>query len=77
MPDDDIPWPHRRYQICPQTPACTCEHCSRINAKMEKDKQIKELLYKIDKQVGSRNANVTWNVLPLIIKILKIMNGVE
>lgn len=68
MPDDD-------YED--MTLACSCARCSEINDKIEKSKQINALLDKIDKQVGSGNANVTWNVLPRIIKILKIMNDIE
>ena len=68
MPDDD-------YEEI--TVGCSCERCSKINEKTNKVIQINALLDKIDKQVGSGNANVTWNVLPRIIKILKIMNDIE
>lgn len=65
MPDDD-------YE---ETVACGCASCAKINEKMEKSKQIERLFDVIDNQGG--NANVTWNTLHAIIKILKIMNDVE
>lgn len=77
MPDDDyevVKVGYECYDI-PQPPACGCEHCSKINAKMDKARQIEGLL----KEAEINTSTVQRRQLAMrnVLQILRIMNGIE
>ncbi len=80
MPDDDYEEVRVGYECydTPQTPACGCEHCSKINSEKDKAKQIKELLDVLDYGFNAKFhpdvRNAFWYIHK-IIKILRLMNG--
>ena len=71
MPDDD-------YEVVTTVP-CGCEHCSKINDKMEKAKQIEGLLdimgYDFNTKFHPDVRNAFWYIHK-IIKVLRLMNGI-
>jgi len=73
MPDDDYEMVRVGYECydLPQTPACTCEHCSKINAKKDKARQIETLLAEAEKTTSGDHATV------YLVKVLRLMNGIE
>jgi hypothetical protein len=64
MPDDD-------YEVVTTMP-CGCEHCAKINDKMDKAKEIEKLLAKADHANKFSN-----NATHAIIQVLRLMNGIE
>ena len=82
MPDDDYEEVRVGYECydIPQTPACTCEHCSKIDAKKDKAKQIETLLgimeYDFNTKFHPDVRNAFWYIHK-IIKVLRLMNGIE
>lgn len=72
MPDDDYEAVRVGYECydIPQPPACGCEHCSKINAKMDKARQIEKLLKEAERATAE-HAKV------YLVKVLRLMNGIE
>ncbi len=80
MPDDDYEEVRVGYECydIPQTPACECEHCYKVNAKMENTKQINALLDFIDGHITMvRGDNFeVYAAVKNITKVLRLMNGI-
>jgi hypothetical protein len=77
MPDYDYEEVRVGYECydLPQTPECGCEHCSKINAEKDKAKQIETLLGMIS--FGTQVDHDWRKVMMDVLKVLKIMNGIE
>ena len=77
MPDDDYEVVRVGYECydIPQPPACGCEHCSKINDKMDKVKQIERLL--VEAETNTSIVQHHQLAMRNVLQILRIMNGIE